>query len=136
MSLMDYDEVELEDIQRAKKCMEGSFRKYGLLADDLDFQLEAEWIAEYTEALGSVDWLLVDEDKQLEYIPTITFLFWLSDKGYITDPQYKNPNKRVQMYIWHWGGYVGNIESTLKNVLHALEKEAEQIRNEIDKMIV
>ena len=64
MSLMDYDEVELEDIQRAKKCMEGSFRKYGLLADDLDFQLEAEWIAEYTEALGSVDWLLVDEGKQ------------------------------------------------------------------------
>lgn len=136
MSLMDYDEVELEDIQRAKKCMEGSFRKYGLLADDLDFQIKTEWIAEYTEALGSVDWLLVDEDKQLEYIPTITFLFWLSDKGYITDPQYKNPNKRVQMYIWHWGGYVGNIESTLKNVLHALEKEAEQIRNEIDKMIV
>lgn len=136
MNLQDYEEMELADIEKARKCVEESFRRCSLMVDTLDFEIKAEWVAEYAEVLGSIDWLIVEDGKQLEYIPTITFLFWLSDRGYITEPKYKNPDNRVQMYIWHWGGYVGSIEKRYKSILSALEIESKKLREEIDKMVV
>jgi len=132
----DYNEMELADINKAKKIIEDSIRKHGLLDELENVQIKAEWITEYAEALGSIDWLIVDEGKYLDYIPTITFLFWLTDMGYISIPEYKNPDRRARMYIWEWGGHIGEVEKVLSSALESFERNAKYIRSELDKLVV
>lgn len=132
----DYNEMELADITKAQIVMEDSIRKHGLLDELENLHLKAEWITEYAEALGSIDWLIVDEGKYLDYIPTITFLFWLTDMGYISIPEYKNPDRRARMYIWEWGGHIGEVEKLLSSALESFERNAKYIRSELDKLVV
>lgn len=136
MSLNGYNEDELFDFRKAKMCMEDSIRKNGLIDEQPDFQLKTEWMVKYAEALGSIDWLIVDEGKYLDYIPTITFLFWLTDMGYISIPEYKNPDRRARMYIWEWGGHIGEVEKLLSSALESFERNAKYIRSELDKLVI